>query len=327
MNFSKEILESKNLINKCNSFIVASHVDPEGDAIGSSLALYFALRNMGKKVCVYNESPLPKILNFLPGSDMIVSDIYSADEYDCIFIVDCGDIERVGKLSKKLEKLRIINIDHHSTNTNFGHINIINRSASATGEVIFKFLEAIDIPITKEIAINLYTAILVDTGSFRYASTSAESFEICSKLMKYGVEPWEVSKNIYESYPYERMKLLGLVLNTLEILMNGKVAFMYVTKDMFKKVCATDDMTEGFVNFGRAIEGVEISILCKEVDNGVYKLSLRSKGLLDVSKIALTLGGGGHKNAAGCTIRGSFSDVKERIISVLNEYQEKFFSK
>ena len=323
MDITKDIKEIKRIIDRCTSFIVASHIDPEGDAIGSSLALYFALTNLGKKVCVYNESPLPKILNFLPGSNKIVSDIYSPDEYDCIFIVDCGDIDRVGKLSKKLEKLRIINIDHHSTNTNFGHINIVNRDASATGEVIFNFLEKLSMPITKEIAINLYTAILVDTGSFRYSSTSAESFEICSKLMKYGVEPWEVSKNVYESFPYERMKLLGLVLDTLEIFLNGRVAFMYVTKDMFKKVGASEDLTEGFVNFGRAIDGVEISVLCKEVEENVYKLSLRSKGLIDVAQLAIKLGGGGHKNAAGCTVRGSFVDVREKVMAVLKEYEEQ----
>ncbi len=319
----KEIKDIRNIIDKCSSFIVASHIDPEGDAIGSSLALYFALTNLGKKVCVYNESPLPKILKFLPGSDIIVRDIYSPDEYDCIFIVDCGDIERVGKLSKRLEKLRIINIDHHSTNTSFGHINIVDRQAAATGEVMFNVLEELAIPITKEIAINLYTAILVDTGSFRYSSTSSESFLICSKLMEYGVEPWEVSKNIYESFPFERMKLLALVLDTLEVFMNGRVAFMYVTKEMLKRSGASEDLTEGFVNFGRAVEGVEISVFCKEVDVDAYKLSLRSKGLIDVAQIALKLGGGGHKNAAGCKVRGSFSDVKEKVMAALKDYEEQ----
>ncbi|MCX7991366.1 MAG: bifunctional oligoribonuclease/PAP phosphatase NrnA [Proteobacteria bacterium] len=321
----KDITEIKKTIDSCNSFIVASHIDPEGDAIGSSLAIYFALRDLGKKVCVYNESPLPKILNFLPGSDKIVSEIYSPDEYDCIFIVDCGDIDRIGKLSRRLEKLKIINIDHHSTNTTFGHINIVNRQASATGEVIFNFFNQLGFTITKEIAVNLYTAILVDTGSFRYSSTSSESFEICSKLMKYGVEPWEVSKNIYESYPFERMKLLALVLDTLEVFINGKVAFMYVTKEMFKKAGASEDLTEGFVNFGRAVEGVEISVLCKEVEENVYKLSLRSKGLIDVAQLAIKLGGGGHRNAAGCKVRGSFYDVKEKVMNALKEFEAQIF--
>ena len=311
----------KKIIASHNSFIVASHVDPEGDAIGSSLAVYHALKNLKKNVCIYNESPLPKILKFLPGSEHIVSEIYSADEYDCIFIIDCGDLDRVGKLKNKLEKLRIVNIDHHSTNTNFGHINIVDKNAAAAGEVVYRIMEDLGIPLTYEIAVNLYTAILVDTGSFRYSSTSSKSFEICGKLIEFGVQPWEVSKNIYESFPFERMKLLGMVLNTLELVLNNRVALMYVDKEMFEKANASEDLTEGFVNFGRAIEGVEVSVLFKEVDKNTFKLSLRSKGLFDVSSIAIKLGGGGHRNAAGCTVRGSFSDAKEKVINTIKEYE------
>lgn len=320
------IEEIRKVIETSGSFIVASHIDPEGDAIGSSLAIYYALKNLGKKVCVYNESPLPKILKFLPGSDEIVSEIYSPDEYDCIFIVDCGDIERVGKLRGRLEKLRIINIDHHSTNTNFGHINVVNKNAAAAGEVVYELLEQLGFPITVEMAVNLYTAILVDTGSFRYSSTSSKSFEICGKLLEYGVQPWEVSKNIYESYPFERMKLLGMVLNTVELAMNNRVALMHVTKEMFKSANASEDLTEGFVNFGRAIEGVEISILFKEVGEDVYKLSIRSKGLFDVAQIAIKLGGGGHRNAAGCTVRGNLLDVKEKVVNTIKEYERDIIS-
>ncbi len=316
--------EIKKVIENYNSFIVASHVDPEGDAIGSSLAFYHALKNLGKNVCVYNESPLPKILKFLPGTENIVSEIYSADEYDCIFVIDCGELDRIGKLKNKLEKLRIVNIDHHSTNPNFGHINMVDKNAAAAGEVVYRIFEELGIEITYEMAVNLYTAILVDTGSFRYSSTSSKSFEICGKLIELGVQPWEVSKNIYESFPYERMKLLGMVLNTLELVMNNRVALMHVHKEMFKNAEASEDLTEGFVNFGRAIDGVEISILFKEVDQNTYKLSLRSKGLFDVSKIAIKLGGGGHRNAAGCTVRGSLSDVKEKVVNTIKEYENLF---
>lgn len=321
---NNQIEELKKTIEKNNSFIVASHVDPEGDAIGTSLALYHVLKNLGKNVCVYNESRVPKILKFLPGSSEILNEISSVNEFDCIFVVDCGDLGRIGNLKNKLEKLKIVNIDHHSTNDYFGDLNFVDRYASAAGEVLFDLIKELDISINYDIAINLYTAIVVDTGSFRYASTRAKSFQIASELLQVGVDPWYVSMNIYENYPFERMKLLGEVLSTLTLHLDRKVAFMLVTKEMLKKYNANVDITEGFVNFGRAIEGVEISIIFKENDNGSFKLSMRSKGNIDVSMIAKSLGGGGHKNAAGCKIHGTYEEVTKKVLEVLKEYEWNF---
>jgi phosphoesterase RecJ-like protein len=294
-------------------------MDPEGDAIGTSLALYYVLKYLGKKACVYNESGVPRILHFLPGSSEIVKEITSVNEFDCIFVVDCGDLGRIGNLKNKLEKLKIVNIDHHATNEYFGDLNFVDKNASATGEVLFDLLKELKIPINYEIAVNLYTAIVVDTGSFRYASTRPKSFQIAAELLQVGVDPWFVSMNIYENYPYERMKLLGEVLSTLTLHLEGKVAFMLVTKDMLKKYGASIDITEGFVNFGRAIEGVELSIIFKETNCNSFKLSMRSKGNIDVSLIAKSLGGGGHKNAAGCKINGTYEEAKKRVLEVLKE--------
>lgn len=324
---NNQIEELKNTIDVNNSFIVVSHVDPEGDAIGTSLALYHILKNLGKKVCVYNESGVPKILKFLPGSNELISEISSVNEFDCIFVVDCGDLGRIGSLKNKLEKLKIINIDHHSTNDYFGDLNFVDKTASAAGEVLFDIIKALNIPINYDIAVNLYTAIVVDTGSFRYASTSSKSFKIAAELLQAGVDPWFVSMNIYENYPYERMKLLGDVLSTLTLHLDSKVAFMLVTKDMLKKYNASVDITEGFVNFGRAIEGVELSIIFKETDNESFKLSMRSKGKIDVSMIAKSLGGGGHKNAAGCKINGTYEEAKKKVLEVLQEYERHFVDK
>lgn len=312
-----QIKSLKKTIEQSYSFIVASHVDPEGDAIGSALALYFALKGLGKKVVVYNESGVPRILRFLPGAECIKRELPSVNEYDAIFVVDCGDIDRLGKLKDKLEKLKIINIDHHSTNNAFGHLNFIDKTASAAGEVVYDLLRKLNVPFTKEIAINLYTAVVVDTGSFRYASTTPKSFKIAAELLTMGVDPWEVAKNIYENFPFERMKLLGDALQTMELVKNGLYAFMVVTKEMLSKYNATEDLTEGFVNFGRAVEGVEVSVLFKETGDDLYKLSFRSKGDIDVARIAQNLGGGGHKNAAGCKLKGSLTEVKEKVISAI----------
>lgn len=307
----------KKTIEQSYSLIIASHVDPEGDAIGSSLALYFALKNMGKKACVYNESGVPRILRFLPGMENIVTNLESVNEYDAIFVVDCGDIDRLGKLKNRLEKLKIINIDHHSTNNSFGHLNFVDKNAAAAGEVVYDILKRLNVPFTKEIAINLYTAVVVDTGSFRYASTTPKSFKIAAELLTMGVDPWEVAKNIYENFPFERMKLLGDVLQTMELVKGGLYAFLVVTKEMLAKYNATEDLTEGFVNFGRAVDGVEVSVLFKETGEDQYKLSFRSKGDLDVAKIAQRLGGGGHKNAAGCKLKGSLIEVKQKVIAAI----------
>ncbi len=307
----------KKTIEQGYSFIVASHVDPEGDAIGASLAVYFALKGLGKKVCVYNETGVPRILKFLPGADQIVTHLDSVNEYDAIFVVDCGDIDRLGKLKDKLEKLKIINIDHHSTNSSFGHLNFVDKNAAAAGEVVYDLLKKLGIPITKEIATNLYTAVVVDTGSFRYASTTPRSFKIAAELLAQGVDPWEVAKNVYENFPYERMKLLGDVLQNMELVKGGLYAFLVVTKEMLSKYNATEDLTEGFVNFGRAVEGVEVSVLFKETGEDQYKLSFRSKGDINVAMIAQSLGGGGHKNAAGCKLKGSLVEVKQKVISAI----------
>lgn len=321
-----KIKELKKTIEQCQSFIVASHVDPEGDAIGSSLAIYHALKNLGKKVCIFNESGVPRILKFLPGANEIVIHIPSVNEYDCAIIVDCGDLGRVGSLRNKLEKLKIVNIDHHNTNDSFGDINFIDKNAAAAGEIVFEIIRKLDLPITYEIAINLYTAIVVDTGSFRYASTTPKSFKIAADLLQSGVDPWFVAMHIYENYPFERMKLLGDVLLTLQLVLEGKVAISLITQEMLKKYNATEDIAEGFVNFGRAIDGVEVSILFKETSNGTYKLSLRSKGKVDVSKIAQTLGGGGHRNAAGCKVNGSFDEAKKRVLEVIQQYERDFIT-
>lgn len=307
----------KKTIEQCYSFIVASHVDPEGDAIGASLALYFALKGLGKKVCIYNETGVPKILKFLPGAESVVSELDSVNEYDAIFVVDCGSLDRLGRLKDRLEKLKIINIDHHSTNDSFGHLNFVDKNAAAAGEVVYDLLKKLGVAFTKEIATNLYTAVVVDTGSFRYASTTSRSFKIAAELLTMGVDPWEVAKNVYENFPFERMKLLGDALQTMELVKNGLYAFMVVTQEMLAKYNATVDLTEGFVNFGRAVEGVEVSVIFKQVGEEQYKLSFRSKGDINVAVIAQSLGGGGHKNAAGCKLRGSLAEVKQKVIEAI----------
>lgn len=305
-------------------FLVVSHVSPEGDAVGSLLGMALALRSLGKNATAYLEDPVPDLFRFLPGADTVVHSLDGAGPFDATFAVDCGQKERLGKGFMALkEPGRIVNIDHHATNDAFGDVNVIVPGASAAGELVYDFCKAAGIHITKDIAVNLYVAIHTDTGSFRYSSSTAESFEKAGDLVRLGADPWEVSRRVYENHPAKKFKLLGLVLNTLDVVNVGAegskaaVAFVNVTREMFRKADAEKDLADGFVNYARGIEGVEVGVLLREAGDFQYKVSLRAKGEVDVAEVAQNFGGGGHRNAAGFMMKGSLEEVKARVIEAL----------
>ncbi|MDO8426244.1 MAG: bifunctional oligoribonuclease/PAP phosphatase NrnA [Deltaproteobacteria bacterium] len=310
---------------KGKKFLVVSHVSPEGDAIGSLLGMALALRTMGKDVTAYLEDPLPDIFEFLPGAKTIVHSLEGAGPFDATFAVDCGQKERLGKGFLELrEPGRIINIDHHATNDYFGDINVIAPDASAAGELVYDFCKAASIDINRDIAVNLYVAIHTDTGSFRYSSATADAFIKAGELVKLGAEPWDISRRVYENHPVRKYKLLGMVLSTLDVIEIGngpstKIATLTVTLDMFRKAGAEKDIADGFVNYARGIEGVEVGMLLREIGNLEYKVSLRSKGDVDVAEVSKAFGGGGHRNAAGFTIKGAIEEVKAKVIAAIRE--------
>ncbi|MBI5492143.1 MAG: bifunctional oligoribonuclease/PAP phosphatase NrnA [Deltaproteobacteria bacterium] len=304
-------------------FLVVSHVSPEGDAIGSLLGMALALKGMGKDVTAYLEDPVPDIFSFLPGVDTIVHGLDGAGPFDATFAVDCGQKERLGRgfLGLK-EPGRIINIDHHATNDCFGDVNVIVPDASAAGELVYDFCKAASVDVTRAMAINLYVAILTDTGSFRYSSATADAFIKAGELVKLGAEPWEISRRVYENHPVRRYKLLGMVLSTLELTDLGnsaRIATLTVTLDMFRKAGAEKDIADGFVNYARGIEGVEVGMLFRETGPKEYKVSLRSKGDVDVAEVSKVFGGGGHRNAAGFTLKGTIEEVKAKIMEAIRE--------
>ena len=301
-------------------FLVSSHVNPEGDAIGSALALAEGLEAMGKDVTVFFDDAIPYIYRFLPHVDRIVHDVEGM-AFDVTIAVDCGKLERLGKGFGRLKGRGVfVNIDHHSTNDLFGDINLIDERASATGEIVYRLLKALDVPITYTIATNLYVAILMDTGSFRYSSATPEAFRMAAELVEKGVRPWEIAKRIYESHPIERLRLLGHALGTIELRCGGKVAIMVVTEEMYRLSGASEGMTESFVNYPRSIEGVKVAVFIREIGEGRYKLSLRAKADVDVGEVASLFGGGGHRRAAGCVVEGRLEEVKERISGTLGRF-------
>ncbi len=298
----KKIAEA---ISKADNIALLPHISADGDAIGSSLALAIVLSGTGKKVSVLVEESIPQTYCFLPGKEL--SCIYSGQDmqYDMAIALDCGDIGRLGSRRAIFDKAPITaNIDHHPTNNGFALHDHVNTSASATGEIIFRLLEQMDIKPDKDAAICLYTAITSDTGGFRYSNTTPETLIICSELLKTGVDSAEISKSIFETTTLGRVKLTGEAINSLKLYESGKIAVMILSQEALKRSGASEDDNDGIINTARNIRGVEAAAVLREMDNGDIKVSLRSNDYVDVSVIARRHNGGGHKRAAGFTKKG-----------------------
>lgn len=310
-------------IKEGKRFMVVSHVNPEGDAIGALLGLALALKGLGKDVVPYLADPVPEPFGFLPGAGSVVGSLENQAPFDATFAVDCGQLERLGAEFMDFKKRGIlINMDHHVSNDDFGDINIVVPEASAAAEIVFDLVKEAGVDITPEIATNLYVGIHTDTGSFRYSSSTPESLEKAGELVRSGADPRDIAVRVYESYPAKKIKLLGKVLNTLELVGDGpdaRVATVVVSLDMMEGLGAGKGDVDGFVNYARSIDGVEVGALFRECSAGDYKVSLRSKGDIDVSTVAQVFGGGGHKNAAGCNVQGSLEEVKKKVVSALRD--------
>ncbi len=320
MKISSKLL---NLIKKNRSFLIVGHINPEADSIGSSLALALGLIKMGKKdVKVLSKDPVPEILKFLPGSKMIKQKP-PRKEVDVLIIVDCNTMARTGFENLRAKKTAII--DHHIKPANAGEsefyrslsASVINPEAAAAGILVYKTLVGLKIPMDKKIATNLFAALQVDTGGFRYSNVTSESLKIASYLVEAGVKPWEVTKEIYESIPVKSMKLLALTLATLE--MKNKIAWITVTKGMLVKTGTTAEDCEDFVEIPRKLKDIEAAVFFRQDGAKSFKLSFRSKGKVDVQKIAKNFGGGGHAAAAGCKINGSLREVQEKVFKALRK--------
>lgn len=305
-------------VERGGRFLIATHIDPDGDALGSAFALSLALTGMGKETAVYLKETIPYRYRFLPKPPVIL-DRLPGTGYDVVIVVDCGDLQRVGDGFEALKKSEyLINIDHHETNEAFGQLNIVDEKASSTAEMLYPILSALGVRIGLDIAVNLYTAILTDTGSFRYESTTQRSFSISEEMVALGVNPANVAVEVYESHPKERLQLLCLVLGTLEMFQDEKIATVHVTRDMFARTGTNREYTEGFVEYIREIRGVEVACLLREIENGRYKVSMRSKNGVDVAAVARSFGGGGHARAAGCTLVGDVGAVKNKLIGAFS---------
>ncbi len=306
------------IIKKGRTFLVTSHVRLDGDAVGSELALYEALRGLGKEAVVYNQDRIPQMYAFLPDSGVIVNRLGPLDGFDAVFILDCSEIERVGEEAPRVAGIRqVVNIDHHISNDRYGHLTLTDPAASSTGEMIFRLVDGMGLEITKDMAVNLYTAILTVTGAFRYSSTGPKTFAVAGRLLEKGADPAWIAQMVYETYPAVKIRLLGRALSTLEFDWQGRIAAVGVTKRMLDEAGAQWEHTEGFVEFPRSIEGVQVAAFFSEIGEGCYKVSLRSKGRFNVEEVARKFGGGGHINAAACRMQGDYETVKRMLFDAI----------
>ncbi len=310
-----ELIESK------RRFAITSHIRPDGDALGSSIGLYWLLRALGKEPEVIMRDPVPHSYQKLPGVDDVRVTPAIDRSYDAVFVIECSDITRPGLVD--LDKQLVVNIDHHSTTALFGNINWIDSTASAVGEMIYNLCKAIGVRPTREIAECVYTALITDTGSFHYSNTSERTFKVASELVRAGVKPAKISQSVFGSYPWGKIELMSMVLATARRDATGRVACLRQTLDMLTHSGASDEDADGFVNYPLSCGQVEAVAFLKESAPGVYRTSLRSKGDVNVARIAEKFGGGGHRNAAGCTLRGTWDEAERAIVMLLQEAVER----
>jgi phosphoesterase RecJ-like protein len=300
-------------IEQRRHFLVTSHARPDGDAIGSALAMAQILRRMGKSSDVVMGDSVPVIYRVLPYADSIVHASHVNGNCDAAIILECDSIQRTRL--QGLEHCFLINIDHHITARQFAHVNWIDPSAVATAELVFRLSQAAGVKLTPEIATCLYTALLTDTGSFCYAGTSACTFELAKYLVEHGADPGKIAQSVYFSSPTSKMRLLGAALTHLQ--RDGAVTWMYVSRHDMERCGALDEDCEGLVNYALGIAGVEVAVFFRELSNERIRVSIRSKGAVNVAQIAEKFGGGGHECAGGFSTAGPVQAAAELVLAEL----------
>jgi phosphoesterase RecJ-like protein len=312
MSSGSELFRIADAIRARQRFVISSHARPDGDSIGSQIAMAYALRALGKEATIVNKDRAPAPLLAFPGVDSIRIAPEVTGEFDAAIIMECGDLHRPGVAG--LERFFLINIDHHPGNAAFGDLNWFDASASACGEMVFDLVRALGVPLSIEIATHVYLAILTDTGSFHYSGISPRTFAICKETLEAGVDAVLVARQVYDSNNMGRLKLFGAVLSAMQVDPTGRIAIVYVDHEMARAAGGTYEDTEGIVNMPLTVKEIEAVVFFKEERDHEYRISLRSKGDIDVGAVAKEFGGGGHKNAAGCTVRGSRESLRALFI-------------
>ena len=300
-----------------NRFVVSSHQRPDGDAIGSSMAMALALRAIGKQATVVTDAIPPVFLQPFPEVETMRITPEITDVYDAALIMECSELSRTGV--KGLDRSPVMNIDHHPGNTGYGAINWIDESAAACGEMTFSLITAIGAPLTKAVATHVYLAILTDTGSFHFSHLSPRTYEIAKRCVEAGADPQWIARTHYDSNSLARVRIFGAVMNGMVIVDEGRVALLAITQQTMNDLGGSNDDLEGLINFPLTVKDIEAVAFFKEIGRDDWRVSLRSKGTVDVGAVARAHGGGGHTNAAGCSARGLLDDVNTQFGQLLSE--------
>jgi len=306
-------------ISKADDIVILTHETPDGDAIGSSLALYGALKGLDKKVDVVIPE-CPEVYNFLPWHEDIKKE-GKAEKYSLAISLDCSDIKRLNGFAKYFENAKVkIVIDHHGSNTMFGDYNFVNPDSPACAQILVTLLEYMGIEINKGIGTCIATGIITDTGGFRHSTIKPETFEFVAELLNKGVNISSIYRKVLQIISMKQFEIRRIALDKMEFIEDGKIAFTYITNQEQKDLDLGIGDHEGIVEFGRDVEGVEVSIFMREIPEGGYKVSFRSNDYVNVSDVCLMFGGGGHPRAAGCTINLPLEQAKEKLVAQTKNY-------
>ena len=316
-------MKISNIVDKIKLFqkiAITFHTSPDGDSIGSALALLIGLRKLNKDVYIVSKEVIPQTFMFLPYSNEINGEtIEPLVDTECVIVLDCGDFKRINaNLHMNNKSFELINMDHHLSNDLYGDLNFVDTSASSVGEIVFEVLRLLHVELDKEIGACLYTSLLTDTGSFRHTNTTAVTHGIAGELINTGIDFSNIHRLIFGNKKFQKIKLYGEVISNMTSELNSKVCVMYISKSMLEKYKTVSSDTSDVISFGSSIDTVEVAIFIKEVDNGV-KVSLRSKSLINVNKVAQVFNGGGHIRAAGFFTEANFDDTKVKLLEILEK--------
>ncbi len=319
----KELRKIQNLIHKHKTFFLAGHINPDGDTLGSMLALSSVLKRMGKRVYLFSNDPIPANLSFLPKVKTIKIGKIPKASYDVMILLESSTPKRAGDLKNMDKKVKVlVNIDHHKTSERFGDINIIDNASASTAEIIYRLFYSMKVKITKSEAISLYTGIVTDTGRFHYPATNPRTLEIAARLLQTGFDFSRINDLLFSTRAYKALKILARALLSMELAFSDKAAFMRLTNADFKETNASSEHTESVINHGMMVPGVKISVLFRQEANRV-SITFRSKGNIDVSALAKKFGGGGHKHAAGCKSNLSLIAIEKQIRQEVSKILKK----
>jgi bifunctional oligoribonuclease and PAP phosphatase NrnA len=304
-------------IKQGQRFVVASHQRPDGDAIGSAMAMALALRALGKEATVVTDAIPPVFLQPFPEVPSIRIAPEVTETFDAALIMECSELSRTGV--KGLDQSPVMNIDHHPGNTGYGAVNWVDESAAACGEMAFTLIDALGAPLTKDVATHVYLAVLTDTGSFHFSHLTPRTYEIARSCVAAGADPQWIARTHYDSNSLARVRIFGVVMNGMVIVDEGRVALLSITRQTMTDLSGTSDDLEGLINFPLTVKDIEAVAFFKEIGANDWRVSLRSKGTVDVGAIARWQGGGGHTNAAGCSAKGALDDVNKQFGQLLTE--------